>query len=269
MKLRKNEGRVKAIGRLGVILTAVFVLVIGNSASAFAGGGIHVDSHSQAEIRAYMEKIYKNRDFAVKYAEEPVAEGPAYSAGMLSDETLQGAVNMLNGMRYIAGVPANVTLNEEYTRLCQAASLVNCANQEMSHSPARPKGMSDALYQLGYKGCSSSNLSWGSYDFQEALINWVSDEFNVITDPGHRRWCLNPAMGSTGFGKVGSHSSMYAFDKSNSEAAGYVGVAWPAEQMPINYFNPNIQWSVSFGRRISQEAVDCLLYTSPSPRDCS
>lgn len=260
MRLRKNSDLRNYLYRLIAAFTVVCVLLLCGSAEAFAAEkGLNVESHSQDEIREYMEQVYADTDFAVKFKDKPIIEGSAYSAGTLSQETLQGALSMLNGLRFIAGVPATVRLDEKYNVLCQAGALINCVNQEMSHHPARPIEMSEELYRLGYKGCSSSNLYWNVNNFKEAVTGWVSDEYNLSADPGHRRWCLNPKMGSTGFGKVGAYSAMYAFDQSNAAAANYTGVAWPAQQMPVNYFNPRVQWSISFGRNINQSAVEVTL----------
>ena len=61
-----------------------------------------------------------------------------YSAGKLSDETLDSAVKMLNCVRYIAGISYNVKVTDSYNSLAQTATLVNYVNNRLSHYPAKP-----------------------------------------------------------------------------------------------------------------------------------
>ena len=139
--------------------------------------------------------------------------------------------------------------------MAQAGAMVNAVNDEMDHRPTKPQDMSEELYKLGYEGCSSSNLFWGVTNFRRAVEGWVSDENNVSgQNPGHRRWCLNPTMTATGFGKAGSYSAMYAFDNHWADTP-YTGVAWPAQQMPVNFFNTRTQWSISFGRSLNESSI--------------
>lgn len=204
----RGKRRTKA----GLLVSFVFavVMVLSFTATANAATGVNVDTHSPEQIRAYFKSI-ESRSFAVTYDIEPVLTAP-YSPGALSQETLQGAIDVLNGMRYIAGIPYNVRLNEEYNQMAQAGALVNAVNNVMSHKPTQPDGMDDSLYQLGKDGCGSSNLYWNVSNFKDAVEGWVSDERNRSGfNQGHRRWCLNPSMQYTGFGKAGAYSAMYAF----------------------------------------------------------
>lgn len=236
-------------------------------AKASAATGLNVDTHTQAEIKAYFERIESSSSFAVTYDEKPVTKGPNYSAGKLSQQTLQGAVDMLNFMRYIAGIPYDVQLNDSYNQMAQAGALVNAVNNQMSHSPSKPQDMDADLYQLGYKGCSSSNLSYGDTNFRDGIAGWVSDEYNVSgSNPGHRRWCLNPTMTATGFGKVGIYDAMYAFDNLWAPTS-YTGVAWPAQQMPTQFFNTRTQWSISFGRAVNTSNTTVTLTRKSDGRE--
>lgn len=254
--LGQKAGRIVLICML--ILTMFFSVAPEATACGAVQTGLQVDRHSQEAIAAYLQDIYARHDFAVDYAQRPKTSG-SYAPGKLSGKTLQGAVDMLNAMRYIAGIPDNVEIKESYNAMCQAGALVCAVNKEISHQPGKPAGMSNALYRRGYEGCSSSNLFMGVRDFQEAVTGWVSDEHNRSgANPGHRRWCLNPAMQYTGFGMVGKYSAMYCFDNWQA-ATGYSGVAWPAQQMPTEFFNPNVQWSVSFGRALNASAISVKL----------
>ncbi len=258
--LKKKNHRRKC--RISLVLISLSLSIMMSMGTAFASVGVNVDYHSQEEIKSKIESIYDSNDFKVTYDKKPVYKGPDYDPGKLSQKTLNGAVDILNGLRYIAGIPYNVQLKSEYINMAQAGALVNAANGAMTHYPSQPSGISDSLYQLGRKGCSSSNLYWGITDFEEGVTGWISDEYSTSgLDPGHRRWCLNPSMQYTGFGMVDDHAAMYAFDGFRNSTA-YTGVAWPAQEMPLEFFNMNTAWSISFGRKLDPDSIDVSLTRS-------
>lgn len=76
------------------------------------------------------------------------------------DDRIQ-ALNSVNFCRYLAGLPADVTLNDFYNETTQAASLVNASNDVLTHYPSQPSEMSDELYKLGSNGAKSSNIASG------------------------------------------------------------------------------------------------------------
>lgn len=234
--------------------------------------GIHVNTPSQAEIKARVAAV---REISPAYAEVPSVEAP-YSAGSLSSETLNNALEVLNVVRFIAGVPDDVTLSAEYSEKAQAAALVNYVNNQMSHNPNKPADMDNSLYQLGAAGAGASNIGsgWGggSYYlngrpfFQAIIHGWMCDKSESnIPMVGHRRWVINPSMGKTGFGQVWGkkdgknvfHSAMYAFDKSSSQNE-YYGVAWPAQNMPVSFFGNDYPWSISMGKSVPGDTVVTL-----------
>lgn len=234
-------------------MTMMFV-IIPESAFAASGTGLNVNTPTQDEIRARI-KAAEAMTCNVTYTQEPVTVGPNYSPGAINRESQESALALLNALRFTAGIPDNVKLKDEYIEQCQAGALVNAVNGEMSHNPNKPADMEQTLYNQGYKGCSSSNLDTGYGTLKDDLKSWMSDENNVTgNNLGHRRWCLNPSMQYTGFGLVGKYRAMYVFDNWSASTS-YTGVAWPAQQMPSEYFNIHQLWSVSFGRVINQSAV--------------
>ncbi len=228
------------------------------------GTNIQVVYRTQDEIRDFLKESGAPTSATATYAEEPVVTAP-YSLGVLSEDTLQSAVAMLNQVRYIAGLPAEVKLNDGYNVLAQAASLVDYANGELSHTPSRPADMEEDLYNIGYMGAGQSNLARGSGDLNSTIIHaWMADFDKSNADRvGHRRWILNPYMGETGFGLVsgekGSYSAVYAFDNSDRSVGNVFGVAWPAQNMPVNYFTHDYPWSVSLGEAVYASQIQVLL----------
>lgn len=226
--------------------------------------GVNVDYHTKEEILKYLEENGVDLNADTEYSVEASNKEP-YAPGQLTDASLQSALKTLNAIRYIAGLDP-VELNDEYNKLAQAAALVNSANDELTHFPKQPAGMEDELYQLGHQGAGSSNISSASWETELSylLINgWMNDgDNNNISRVGHRRWCLNPTMGKTGFGWVsdadGTYAAMYAHDRSATENL-HSGVTWPAQNMPIEYFGNDYPWSISMGAEVDDSSVRVTL----------
>lgn len=230
-----------------------------------SGGRLNVAYHTQAEISARIKSDGITLNDPLNFAVQPQLAPPYGNAGVLSPETLNAAMKTMNQIRYIAGLQDNVTLNEEYNRKAQAAALVNFANHSLSHYPSRPAGMDDGMYKLGSAGASSCNIAMASWNrsLNETIVkSWMEDgDSSNIDRVGHRRWILNPSMGQTGFGAVygpgGTYSALYCFDE--SRPASETQVAWPAQNMPVNYFGTKFPWSVSMGSSVDKNAVHVTL----------
>ncbi len=186
-------------------------------------------------------------DVANGYSVTPSVSAP-YAAGHLNDNSLENAMNLLNFIRYVAGVPTDVTLSEDYTEKAQAGALLNRVGGKLDHKPGQPDGFPDDLYRTGYAGCSHGNIAAGYGNIAKSLLNgWMYDgDASNVNTMGHRRWILNPSMSQTGFGAVGSYSVMYAHDSKGSGITDYV--AWPAQNMPIELMNGSgTPWTLSLG----------------------
>lgn len=257
---------------MGNVVTGGVCPVYETCAATNTAQGINVRYHSQAAIRTYIKQnvVDINRmnsgNIPTSFSDTPSATSP-YKLGAIHDYHAKSALSVFNAVRYIAGIDYDVRLNAEYTKYAQAAALVNAANNDLSHYPNKPAGMSDDLYQMGAKGAGSSNLamaSWASSLESRIVDGWMSDEdpFN-IDRVGHRRWVLNPTMEETGFGEAVSangyhYYAMYAFDMQRSEAD-YYGVCWPAQNMPLEFFGNYMPWSISMGKVVDASKVQVKL----------
>ncbi|MBR5916762.1 MAG: DUF4214 domain-containing protein [Lachnospiraceae bacterium] len=257
---------------LCTVLVAMMVFSLPVTADAKNGttgsADLGVEYHTKTEIAHFIIEHPANNAYNNSFDSIPGITAP-YSLGKVSDSTLNDSLALLNTFRYIAGLPANVTLNSEYNELAQAASVVNAANNLMTHYPEKPAGMDDALYQKGYEGASHSNIAygWTSWDAGNYFnigkfmnTGWMGDSDSHNLDRvGHRRWILNPPMGQTGFGLAKNgyslHSSMYAFDSSNTAAESIKVVAWPGQNTPVGYFDASDAWSVSMGDKVNSATV--------------
>ena len=218
--------------------------------------GLDVTYHTQKEIIQFV-KNHPVCGRTVTYDEEPSLSVP-YKPGKLSDISKRMGINAINIARYIAGLDANVVINDYYEELAQTGALVNAVNNELSHTPDKPANMDQSQYETGFAGTSSSNLGWGYGNLASAVLEgWVNDDGGNRVVVGHRRWVLNPPMGATGFGFVDYYSAMYCFDGSN--AARNCIVAWPAQNMPVEIFGESWPWSISIGYYVDPDAVHVTL----------
>ena len=217
-----------------------------DTATLAADSGLGVESHTQEEIIKHIKDsgalITDDTVYKTNYSAEQT-----YSAGVLDESTLNSGIAMLNNIRYIAGLNYDVTLDDGFNEECQAGALINKINGSISHYPQQPSDMSDEMYQLAYKGCNESNIAWGFSTLNKCIVfGWMSDEDEGnISSVGHRAWCLNPTMGKTGFGVVDNYYNMHSFDRSYTSSV--KNISWPAQNMPVEYFEKNMPWSIFTG----------------------
>ena len=260
-----KKRNVKAIGVFLLLGIMCFDLLFMDVKVQAAIQGLEVTYHSQIEIAEYIygtsDSLIKEPSFAVTHS----VENP-YVVGNLSLDTKNTALNILNNVRYVAGLQNNVVLDDTYGKYAQAAALINAHYGVLSHHPVQPSDMPDDLYTLCNTGAGASNLSVGRINFYATILyGWMADEDESnISRVGHRRWILNPSMAKTGFGCATSNSSysrrfyaVYAFDSSGSGKE--TNVAWPAQQMPTDFFEDEYPWSLSTGNIENRSLVEVKL----------
>lgn len=227
---------------------------------------LQVSYHTTDEILAFLEQENAVKTDKITYKEQPSVTAP-YKAGSLSSETLDSAVAMIRQIRFIAGLPYDISLNKDYNDLSQSAALVNYINNELSHEPSKPDDISEKLFQQSYEGASNSNIAFDSNQkktLNETLISsWMADKDSEnISQLENRSKILNPSMEQVGFGAVtgsqGIYSAMYTADCSG-ESENTFGVAWPAQNMPIEYFGSDYPWSVSTNETLKASEIGVTL----------
>ena len=221
------------------------ILAAAIASAAAAGSAVSVSAyelerHTQAEIKDMYEKMYFDDFNTSEYMENYTAESPTY-AGRLSDDTLDEGLNSVNFCRYLAGLPYDVTLNDEYNTLAQNASLIIYMNQALSHKPEKPAAMGDNVYSLAYKGAGESNIGKGYMNIQASVVEGYmsdTDEHNISV-LGHRRWILNPDIQQTGLGMVEDCTAMYVRDKTRDDKFTGDYICWPPANMPYEMIGSN------------------------------
>ena len=173
-----------------------------------------------------------------------------FSAGKVKTSALQAAVDRLNALRRIAGLPS-VSLDLSLSESAQYGAVIQAANGSLSHAPSCPAGMDSAFYQKAKSAAGSSNLHSGR-TLTGAVDGFMDDSSssNNISSVGHRRWQLNPTMGKVGFGyaqgvRGGGYVAEKVFDRSGT-GCDYDFIAWPASgNFPAQLFSGDVAWSVT------------------------
>lgn len=193
------------------------------------------------------------------FVTEPSCTAP-YVAGAVKPELLQQALDRLNALRRLAGLPA-VTLNGAWNQEAQHAAVIQGApargGRGLDHYPTRPVGMDESFYKTAYNGSFTSNL-YGGVTLLNAVDGWMDDTDAVnIVMLGHRRWQLDPTMKQVGFGYALESSSTYrryaaekVFDSGDRSRASvdYDFIAWPASgwfPSDTRAFDAGSAWSVT------------------------
>lgn len=162
------------------------------------------------------------------------------------------ALRRLQQYRAYAGVPwEGMSLDATYTRHATAGAKLLQQIGKLSHTPDNP-GWPEDEYKSAYAGTSNSNIaSWSRpRPIADSVDMYMDDsDRSNIDRVGHRRWCLNPAMLKTGFGKspAGTYSAMWSFDTSRPERPAFDYLPYPPPGVqPVGFVSPKHAWHVTF-----------------------
>lgn len=208
--------------------------------------------HTRDGIRLAYRNLSDWSD-ASPYAEMPAVRAP-YAEGRLTDEAIRDAVNYLNFIRWLADLEP-VKASEIYNYQCQHGAVLLAALDYVDHNAPRPDDMDKNFYDSAHLATSSGNVARFNWMrdsiIREGIAYFVRDDGDQnLPTLGHRRWALNPVMGSTGFGLANAVSGMsyvvmYAHDLGNPDAA-WDSVRWPAAgAFPAELMHENLAWSVT------------------------
>lgn len=181
---------------------------------------------------------------------EPEYTAP-YAPGRLGREALRAALNRLNALRRIAGLPS-VTLDDNWCGIAQYAAVLLSVSEQFGHYVPRPADMDESFYDIAAEGTSTSNIS-GGRTLTAAIDSFMDDSDVMNIDRlGHRRWQLDPYADKVGFGyAVHGYYRRYAAEKVFDETSGggscdFDFIAWPASgNFPSSLFGAGTAWSVT------------------------
>jgi hypothetical protein len=168
-----------------------------------AASSLAVNPASREEARNFINLIYQ--------ASEGVAMG--WTGNIVTGEPgtttqpFRDAVALrINFFRAMAGVPADITLSDEYSRKDQQAALMMSANNFLSHAPPTNWVFYTAE---GAEAAGKSNLALGSAG-ADAITGYIRDQSDNNSKVGHRRWLLYPQTKIMGSGDVPGGPVLFA-----------------------------------------------------------
>ena len=219
--------------------------------------------HTQDEIEQKFEKTNLFDYTKNIYDVQPNYQAP-YKEGTLKQGVITDTLNRINFYRWLYGVD-EVTLNTNRMARNQKGALIQKVTNELTHTPSKPEGMSDAFYQEAYDGCNakyqegdtySGNCAFNYQPLNIHIDGYVDDINNVhfagYNDAvGHRWSILDPYAYATSFGYCSPYStvSMY-FDDTNTDAITEDFYAYPtAGNFPKRLFKTNEKWSFYFVKK--------------------
>ncbi len=211
-------------------------------------------SHTKAQITSkYKEaKAKGNYTNSAYYKTAPVLTAP-YNEGELKSELQTDTLNQLNYYRWLAGLNS-VTINTARQSRNQKCAATMAINKELTHYPAKPEGMADDFYKEATAGCGagystnekySGNVSYGQR-IDYSVGGFVTDNYNVTPNVGHRNSLLDPTAKQVSFGYVSPYASisMY-YDDTNPNSDEFF--PWPAAgYFPVESISQtnDARWSV-------------------------
>ena len=175
-------------------------------------------------------------------------------AGDSSQDLRQQTIRRVNFYRSMAGVPATVVENPQYSAKAQYGALMMSSEGTLSHHP-------DSSYacfsSIGAEAAANSNLYLGRSG-PWAIDGYIEDPGDRNRDVGHRNTILHPPTTEMGVGHVAGsddlHESnvLWVFDDDvfadapkTREESGFV--AWPPRgYVPEDIVHP--RWSFGLGK---------------------
>ncbi|MTW22676.1 hypothetical protein GJ668_16540 [Allochromatium palmeri] len=170
--------------------------------------------------------------------------------GTLSADYQDATILRVNWFRAMAGVPANIVLDSDFSDKAQQAALMMAANGQLSHTP--PSSWS-CYTSDGAEAAGNSNLSLGNAG-PDAIFSQMRDDGTNNAAVGHRRWILHPQTARMGAGSLPgtaghwASNALWVFDDNLWAARPAVRdgfIAWPPPgYMP--YQSVFARWSFSY-----------------------
>lgn len=160
----------------------------------------------------------------------------------------KAAVELRTLMKYraVVGIPfEDLTCDRQQMAYAEAASFLISQNRKLSRTQPCPKDFTEELYNFAFQGASCCNQYYGT-GIKGCVRSFMGDsDASNVKHLMHRRWCLNPAMQSVGFGEFGRYGTMWS-DDARREKFDYDQIAFPARGItPVNMLESNWAWHVT------------------------
>ncbi len=175
------------------------------------------------------------------------------STGQLTAVEKKKVLDEVNFIRSLHNLPP-VTYNENGNNEAMQAALICAANKTLNHFP--PSNYT-CYTAAGANGAKTSNLSLASSfggnpsiipPGKNPIIGWLIDDKNIggLTNVGHRRAIINPALKSIAFGRTDGQIGNQFYSSASLKYQDYITgsfpsnieyVAYPQGEYPTSYFS--------------------------------
>lgn len=150
-----------------------------------------------------------------------------------------------------------VVEDKTYSEYAQAVAYVDAYASDKS-----PSGIGEPLYSYYSEGIKYSNYATGCNGVVPAIEAWMKNSDT-------RQQMMKSSMSETGFGfiydaTVSSGNSYYATMYTGQGDTTVKNVAWPAQIMPISFFDHTDKWTFATGQ---EENIDKIQVTVTRTRD--
>lgn len=164
------------------------------------------------------------------------ADIAACQPGMLKPAVTQQVLQTLNAVRALHRLPP-ATYSPGDEPATQQSALMQAANNQLSHTPPTSWRCYTAV---GADASGASNLYGGSgnglslVSDEQVIAGWLTEVNNIIAENvGHRRWLLDPFLGSVAYGRVaGRHATSGRADAAAMKVFDTAGPAGPTGPLP-------------------------------------
>ena len=160
----------------------------------FAASALSVDTADRAAV-AQFYRLYMAANLVPSDWSGSVSNCQAGSTGA---DYKAATLQQVNFFRAMAGVPAEVSLDSDFSAKAQQAALIMSRNETLSHFPASNWSCYTAD---GSEAAGKSNLALGSAG-PYAIKGYMDDTGANNTVVGHRRWIIYPQTKLMGTGDV-------------------------------------------------------------------
>lgn len=225
-------------------------------------GGLTIASPSADEVRNYwrnyQSKAANTKDFYginlidqnsnEVFAIAPNADLNQFNLGEVSNAAEEDALHIANTARFASGITNELTLGADQRAFAQAATMVNRLNLQVSHNPAIPAGLDASTYNAGLYGAQNSNLA-SSFGILDSVVEYLKDDLGNENqlEVGHRRWILNPAASTVGFGQTEEFNAMFVNNNDYAGQNANTVYAYPGETAISEFHSAGSSLSIMFG----------------------
>lgn len=279
-----KKASVKRNSSTKVTVSYTFPALSGNSGETSENTTNVIDfgvTHEKEDLNARWAALKPANTGKELYKEEPQTIAP-YRTGKVRRELLEDAVNTLNFTRYVAGLNADVALDDSLNDKAQHGAVLLAAINELVHKPSQPGDMDSGFFKIARTATENSNLYQTRIDnantkgmtptlLSGSVAAYLSDQ--GLTSLGHRLWVLAPAMKKTGFGLATGSTMFYGtmeiedVPSYKSSTGNFDAILWPAAGYhPTDFFQNGTVWSVQLNRfRFTAKSSDVKVkVTNPS-----